>query len=81
MSKFEMLAATVASVATKGRKPKEIIAEVRKLHPKASKKDVVRAAFYALTIAPAVATGTEPDAPLYEFALSQRTLSDNDDSD
>lgn len=78
MSKFETLSATVRSVASKGRKPKDIIADVRKLHPKASKKDVVRAAFYALTISPAGASGTEADAPLYDFALSQRTLNDDE---
>lgn len=49
MSKLDDLAATVQELATPGTKAKDIISAVRERHPGASKKDVVQAAFYALT--------------------------------
>jgi hypothetical protein len=70
MSEIETLAATVSAVARPGAKPREIVAAVREKHPKASKKDVVRAAFYALT------DGTSDDPErrknLHSFAMSER---------
>ncbi|MFD2237767.1 hypothetical protein [Aureimonas populi] len=44
------IAATVSRLARPDVKPKDIIKAVRKEHPSASKKDVVRAAFYALAL-------------------------------
>jgi len=78
MSKAESLEAiseTLLRVVTPGIKPKQLIARVREQHPKASKKDVVRAAFYAL-IAHSDAT---PDAAreLHDFALSQRNAEED----
>lgn len=75
MSRIEKLAATLNVVARPGRKPKEVIAEVRRQHPKASKKDVVRAAFYVLTEA-----GTLDESKsqaLHELAISQRAPGDD----
>ncbi|MBB4005561.1 hypothetical protein [Aurantimonas endophytica] len=70
MSEIENLAATVCAVARPGAKPKEIVAAVREKHPEASRKDVVRAAFYALT------DGTSDDPErhknLHSFAISER---------
>jgi hypothetical protein len=70
MSKIETLAAAVSTCAVPGSKPKEIIAAVRELHPEASKKDVVRAAFYALT------GGTpldgEKSLQIHDLAISER---------
>ncbi len=48
MATIEQLAATLQGLAGPGIKRKELIAAVREKHPKASKKDIVRAAFYAL---------------------------------
>ena len=42
------IASTVQRLARPDLKTKEIIAAVRREHPGASKKDVVKAAFYAL---------------------------------
>lgn len=49
MPDLEAIAATIQEVAAPGAKPKAIIAAVRERHVGASRKDVVRAAFYALT--------------------------------
>ena len=48
MSKVEEIASTVLLVMTPGMKPKELRKAVEAAHPKASKKDVARAAFYAM---------------------------------
>lgn len=74
MSEIETLAATVSALAAPGVKPKELVAAVREKHPKASKKEVVHAAFYALT------DGTSYDAEkgknLYTFAMSERAYAE-----
>jgi hypothetical protein len=49
MVPIESLLATLRSVAARGMTPKALRAAVRGKHPEASKKDVVRAASYALT--------------------------------
>lgn len=49
MALIEQLSTTLQGLAGPGIKRKELIAAVREKHPKASKKDIVRAAFYALT--------------------------------
>ena len=70
MTDIKALAETLMSVTHQGMKPKEIIASVRGQHPKASKKEIVRAAFYSLT-----ETGPEPDDKvkhLHDFALTER---------
>ncbi len=55
-------------------KPKELRAAVRQKHPEAHKKEIARAAFYALTEAPA--TGEAALADLHNFALSERGADD-----
>ena len=70
MTAIKALAETLVSVTHPGMKPKEIIASVREQHPKASKKEIVRAAFYSLT-----ETSPEPDDKakhLHDFALTER---------
>lgn len=76
MSQIETLAATVSAVALPGLKPKQIIAEVRHRHPKATKKDVVRAAFYALTGADRL--DGEKVKALHDLAITQRAPGDED---
>ncbi|MCJ8517926.1 hypothetical protein ABID21_000550 [Pseudorhizobium tarimense] len=50
MSDISIIANTVSDLATPGMTPKELLRAVRKHHPRASKKQVTRAAFYALII-------------------------------
>jgi|UPI00055CE099 hypothetical protein len=50
--------------------PKKLMAAVRKAHPEASKKEIIRAAFYAL-IAHADESPEEL-VPLHKFALEHR---------
>ena len=49
MPLIKALSATLQSMAVPGMTPKALRAAVREKHPEASKKDVVRAAFFALT--------------------------------
>ena len=63
-------------LAEPGIKRKELIAAVREKHPKASKKDIVRAAFYVLT---STAEGdVERARRLQDFALTERTAEDGE---
>ena len=71
MSEIENLAATLHRVAKPDMKPKELVAAVREQHPKATKKEIVRAAFYALTQAPE--TNADKARHLHAFALTERT--------
>ena len=70
MSEISTIAATVSTLAAPGMKPKQLIAAVRERHPEATKKQVVRAAFYALT----EGGDTDPEAArrLHDFALTER---------
>ena len=70
MTSIEDIAATMRIVVTPGMKPKEIRSAVREKYPEVSKKEIVRAAFYALTEIPAA--GTEALADLHNFALTER---------
>jgi hypothetical protein len=70
MASIEQLATTLQGLAGPGISRKELIASVRERHPKASKKDIVRAAFYALTSA--VDGDLERAQRLHDFALSHR---------
>lgn len=70
MASIDQLATTLQGLAGPGIARKELIAAVRERHPKASKKDIVRAAFYALTSA--VDGDLERAQRLHDFALSHR---------
>ncbi|MGN8097786.1 hypothetical protein CTI14_01540 [Methylobacterium radiotolerans] len=76
MARIEELAATLQGLAAPGIKRKELVAAVREKHPKASKKDIVRAAFYALTSA--VDGDLERAQRLHTFALHERTAEDEE---
>ncbi|GMA78443.1 hypothetical protein GCM10025880_48600 [Methylorubrum aminovorans] len=76
MASLEAIANTLRSVAASGMKPKALLAAVRERHPEATKKEVVRAAFYALT-------ESHGDAPqhfldLHGFAITERAPDDNE---
>ena len=70
MATIEQLATTLQGLAGPGIKRKELVAAVREKHPKASKKDIVRAAFYALTTT--VEGDVERARRLQDFALNER---------
>jgi hypothetical protein len=75
MVSIEALAATLWSVAAPGMTPKALRAAVREKHPEASKKHLVRAAFFALIAAhPAVGPGLNE---IHSFALAERALDDD----
>ena len=76
MAAIKQLATTLQGLAGPGIKRKELIAAVREKHPKASKKDIVRAAFYALTTT--VEGDVERARRLQDFALSERTAEDGE---
>jgi hypothetical protein len=76
MAAIEQLATTLQGLAGPEIKRKELPAAVREKHPKASKKDIVRAAFYALTTS--VEGEVEHARRLQDFALSERTADDGE---
>jgi hypothetical protein len=74
MASIQELAAALKRVATPGMKPKALRAAIRELHPDASKKEIVRAAFYAVAeVSPSDHHGV---AELHEFALVERGSDD-----
>ncbi|AIQ90442.1 MULTISPECIES: hypothetical protein [Methylobacterium] len=74
MASIEALAATLWSLAALGMTPKALRVAVRETHPDASRKDVVRAAFYALVaVQPRDGGGLNE---LHSFALAERSPDD-----
>ena len=78
MATIEELATPLRSIAAPGMKPKTIRSAVRERHPKASKKEIVRAAFYAVTESSAASHGAT--AELHNFALAERIADENADT-
>jgi hypothetical protein len=76
MSKLDDLAATIQELATPGTKAKDIISAVRERHPGASKKDVVQAAFYALT--GGLDADPEKARRIQALAIGERTSDEKD---
>ncbi|MGH1590122.1 hypothetical protein ACRBEV_19620 [Methylobacterium phyllosphaerae] len=76
MALIEEIAATLRTIVKPGMKPKALRAALRESHAEARKKDIVRAAFYALTEAPQI--GEAALADLHSFALSERRVDDVD---
>lgn len=74
MALIEALSATLRSLAAPGMTPKALRVALREKHPDASRKDVVRAAFYALIAAqPRDGGGLDE---LHSFALAERLPDD-----
>jgi len=71
---IEEIAASVARLAESGLGPKKLMDAVRREHPKASKKDVIRAAFFAVISH----ADDSPDQArrLQDFALAERNGGD-----
>jgi hypothetical protein len=76
MPKIDTLAATVQELAAPGIKAKDIIAAVRERHPGASKKDVVQAAFFALTAG--LDDDPEKAKRLHDMAIAARASGDDE---
>jgi hypothetical protein len=69
-SDIEEIGETLNRLANPKLKPKELLKAVRDHHPKASKKTIVRAAFYSII----ANSGGDPETAktLHNFALSER---------
>ncbi|MCJ2072859.1 hypothetical protein MKK75_29385 [Methylobacterium sp. J-030] len=78
MASIQEIAATLRSIAAPGMKPKAIRIAVKERHPEASKKEIVRAAFYAVAEGPSA--GQEATAELHTFALAERVAEENADA-
>ncbi|MCJ2096386.1 MULTISPECIES: hypothetical protein [unclassified Methylobacterium] len=74
MPVIKVLSDTLRSVAAPGMSPKALRAAVREKHPDASKRDIVRAAFYALTEEQSQDLACL--AELHGFALVERVSED-----
>ena len=70
VSDLEKISQTMIRLATPDVKPNKLFKAVRKEHPKASKKEIVRAAFLALI----VHADQDPEKArrLHDFALAER---------
>ncbi len=73
---IEEISATLHRLAKPKSTPKELLKAVRKHHPDATKKAIVRAAFYSI-IANADA---DPEASknLHDFAMAERAADDKE---
>jgi hypothetical protein len=69
-SKLEGIQQTLVSLAKPNMSPKELLKETKRLHPSASRKDILHAAFSSI-IAVADEDG-EKALVLQEFALKER---------
>lgn len=69
-SDIEEIGETLQALANPGLKPKDLLRAVREKHPKASKKTIVRAAFYSII----AYSERDPDKTqaLHNFAIVER---------
>jgi hypothetical protein len=72
---MEDIAATLLRVATPEMSPKQLLKAARKVHPKASKKEIAQAAFYSIISAP----DQEPQKAKKQHAFAIKTRSDLSD--
>ncbi|KQO56429.1 hypothetical protein ASF24_19055 [Methylobacterium sp. Leaf86] len=70
MTSLSELASTLRHVASPGIKPKDLIAAVREKYPEATKKEIVRAAFFSLS--DGHDANPRQTEQLYDFALKER---------
>ena len=78
MASIQEIAATLRSIAAPGMKPKAIRSAIREKHREASKKEIVRAAFYAVT--ESAQEGQNATSELHNFALAERIADENADT-
>jgi hypothetical protein len=69
-SDIEEIGETLQQLANPKLKPKELLKAVRERHPKASKKTIVRAAFYSIITLSE--RDPEKTKALHNFALTER---------
>ncbi|WP_041679172.1 hypothetical protein [Rhizobium etli] len=74
MSELARVAKTIDRLVRPGMKPKELIAAVRKKHPNISKKEITRAAFYAVIVAAEQKSDRVSD--LHDMAVRTRNSPD-----
>ena len=76
MPDIQTIAASVTALARPNMKPKDLMAAVREMHPDASKKEVVRAAFYAAI----TQADIDPERARYfqDAALRERMVDDTE---
>lgn len=67
---IEAMAATIKELVVPGMKPKELIEAVKERHPKASKKEIARAAF--LTVILSAEFDPEDTQALHDLAMDTR---------
>jgi hypothetical protein len=69
-SDIEEIGETLHALASPQQKPKDLLRAVRERHPKASKKTIVRAAFYSII----ANSGRDPEKAqaLHNFAIVER---------
>ncbi len=70
MPSISEIALALRSIAAPGMKPKALRAAIRQRYPDVSKKEIVRAAFYAVT-------EESSSSELHDFALAERIAEDN----
>jgi hypothetical protein len=76
VANIQTIAVTLIECSKPGQTRKDLIAAVRKKHPHAGKKDIVRAAFYALSESSDAIRDKATD--LHAFALSERGSDEHD---
>lgn len=77
MAAIQEIASALCSIATPAMKPKALRSAIKARYPDATKKEIVRAAFYA--VAEAAPAGQDTHSELHNFALTQRISGDNAD--
>lgn len=75
MASIQEIAAALRSIAAPGMKPKALRAAIRKKYPDARKKEIVRAAFYA--VAETASADRGPASEPHDFSLVERIAEDN----
>lgn len=75
MSDLQDIARTVATLATPGMKPKDLVTAVRKHYPDASKKQITRAAFMAMILA----SESDPELARHVQELALRSRGEDED--
>lgn len=79
MSDISAIAKTVSDLAAPGMTAKDLLKEVRKRHPEASKKQVTRAAFYAVIVG--AEQGSQETGNIHGMAISTRNSLQSDPKD
>jgi len=73
----DTLETTLLKLATPNISPKDMLRQARKLHPKASKKEIIRAAFSSLITS--ADKDIEASIALHNFAITERgNVTDSD---